>query len=125
METFAVASLEVQEKELVLRENPTLADLQRYVVSLKKLRSFHTRPDHAYVLLTKEVGELAGVIRKTWLTPDDVPAEVREEIGLELADILIYFLDIANQYGVQVEQAFRKKEEQNKRRHWPEYYHSE
>lgn len=124
-ETFAVASLDVQEKELRLGDKPSLAEFQRYVSLLKKLRSFHTHPDHAYILLVKECGELAGVIRKTWLAPDVISEEIRQQIGSELADIFIYLIDLANQYGVSLEDAFRKKEEVNKRRDWPKFYHSE
>lgn len=124
MLNMEVAPIEVQEEILRLPANPTMADFQAYVIELKKLRAFNTRPDHAYILMTKECGELAAAMRTTWLDPSVVEENTRTEIGLEIADILIYLLDVANQYGISVEEAFRAKEEANKRRSWPEYYHS-
>ena len=35
-----------------------------------------------------------------------------------MADVLIYLLDLANVLGVDLEKAFREKEEINKKRNW-------
>jgi NTP pyrophosphatase (non-canonical NTP hydrolase) len=124
MTAFSVAPLEVQEKELVLPKGANLSDFQKYVSTLKKLRSFHTGPDHAYILLVKECGELGAVLRKTWLAPDDTSRQINHDVAMELADIFIYLIDLANQHSVSLEEAFREKEQINKRREWPSYYHS-
>ena len=36
----------------------------------------------------------------------------------EIADILIYLCSIANRFDIDIEQAFRRKEEHNKKRTW-------
>jgi len=43
------------------------------------------------------------------------------EIGDELADIFIYLCAIANRKGINLEAAFRKKEEKNKQRIWKKF----
>jgi NTP pyrophosphatase (non-canonical NTP hydrolase) len=65
----------------------------------------------------EEVGELFKAIRKTENISTDANSETFH-IGEELADILIYVCAIANRYGINLEEAFRKKEEINKKRVW-------
>lgn len=36
----------------------------------------------------------------------------------ELADVFIYLLSLANMHGLDLEEAFREKEEINKQREW-------
>ena len=50
----------------VLKEKPTLADLQEYIVQMKIERGFQTK-DKIYecFLLTEELGELCKAVRKT------------------------------------------------------------
>jgi NTP pyrophosphatase (non-canonical NTP hydrolase) len=64
------------------------------------------------------------VLRKTWLAPDDTSRQINHDVAMELADIFIYLIDLANQHSVSLEEAFREKEQINKRREWPSYYHS-
>jgi NTP pyrophosphatase (non-canonical NTP hydrolase) len=40
------------------------------------------------------------------------------EVSDELADVLIFIVAIANRYSIDLESAFRSKEEKNKRRTW-------
>ena len=65
----------------------------------------------------EEVGELFKAIRKTENISTDANSKTFH-IGEELADILIYVCAIANRYGINLEEAFRKKEEINKKRVW-------
>lgn len=39
-------------------------------------------------------------------------------VGEEMADIMIFLFSIANRYGIDLEKAFREKEEINKKRVW-------
>ena len=65
----------------------------------------------------EEMGELFKAIRKTENISTDHNSETFL-IGEELVDILIYVCAIANRSGIDLEDAFRAKEEINKRREW-------
>lgn len=104
---------------LHLPENPTTKDLQEYVVALEKERGFTDQSAiQKGLLLGEEVGELFKAIRK-----HDSNLRVDENsqshsIAEELADVMIYLCAIANKYDIDLEQAFREKEEKNKTRVW-------
>ena len=101
-----------------LEPNPTLADFQRYVEQLEQERGFadQTVLDKC-LLLGEEVGELFKAIRKSEGLLIDEASPVGE-VGEELADILIYLCAIANRTGLDLEAAFRSKEERNHTRTW-------
>ena len=104
-----------------LRESPSLKDFQDYVREMKKERGFST-DDKIYecFLLTEEVGELYKAIRKAEPGGKIDPNSAQFMVAEELADIFIYLLSIANQHNIDLEQAFRDKEEINKQRTWKE-----
>lgn len=101
-----------------LNSNPTLNDFQKYVIELEKERGFS---DQAIIdkclLLGEEVGELFKAVRKTEGLVVDTNSDFTE-IGDELADIFIYLCAIANRKNINLEEAFLKKEEKNKKRVW-------
>ena len=99
-----------------LPENPTLGDLQVYVAALEVERGFAKQSARdKCLLLGEEVGELFKAIRTAEGLSVDVPGG---DIGHELADVLIYLGAIANRFDIDLETAFREKEEINKRRSW-------
>ena len=51
---------------------------------------------------------------KISVASDSVAGNVAEE----LADVFIYVCSLANMHGIDLERAFREKEEKNKRRTW-------
>ena len=104
--------------KLSLKENPTIADFQRYVADMKTERGFN-QTDVIYdcLLLNEEVGELCKAIRKYKGKRIDANSSVGA-VSEELADIFIYICSIANITGVDLEKAFRDKEEVNKKRTW-------
>lgn len=106
------------ESKLHLAENPTLKDFQNYVAKLVKDRGFdsETIPE-IFMLFLEECGEMAKAARKTTKIKSDKNSE-DHNLRHEIADVFIYLLDICNRYGVDLEQAFREKEEINKGRHW-------
>ncbi len=69
------------------------------------------------LLLGEEVGELFKAVRKSEKIKIDSNSQ-KHEVSNELADILIYLCAIANRYDIDVEEAFREKEEINKKRKW-------
>lgn len=102
-----------------LPQQPTLADLQRYVAAVCQERGWtKDTPAEKFVLFIEEVGELAKAMRKAaglyaeQARPRDVSLEE------EFADVLSYLLDLANCYGIDLERAFRAKEQVNQSRTW-------
>jgi NTP pyrophosphatase (non-canonical NTP hydrolase) len=103
---------------LNLKQNPTLHDFQEYVALLVSERGFdkETVPE-MFMLFLEECGELAKAARKTQNIKTDKNSE-QFHLAHEAADVFIYLLDICNHLGVDLEQAFRDKEEINKKRSW-------
>ncbi|WP_108649019.1 MazG nucleotide pyrophosphohydrolase domain-containing protein [Dongshaea marina] len=101
-----------------LTEHPTLSELQRYVCKMEQERDFakQTLQDKC-LLLGEEVGELFKAVRKTNGLAMDPNSQVGS-ISDELADILIYLCAIANRSNIDLEQAFRDKEQKNQLRRW-------
>lgn len=108
------------DSKLHLKENPTLRDIQRYVAALEKERGFHSNTVlEKYLLLAEEVGELAKCIRKSTSTMGtDAAKKYDFDTAGEFSDILIVLCALANRLDVDLEKAFRDKEEVNKKREW-------
>lgn len=106
------------ESNLVLKENPTLSDFQKYVAEMIVERGFdkETVPE-LFMLLMEECGEFAKAARKTQNIKSDKSSE-DFHLAEEAADVFIYLLDICNYLDIDLEEAFRKKEEKNKQRSW-------
>lgn len=70
-------------------------------------------------MLAEEVGELMKCIRKSHADMRIDQNKVYEmDTAGEIADILIVLTTIANKLDLDIEQAFRAKEEKNKLRDW-------
>jgi NTP pyrophosphatase (non-canonical NTP hydrolase) len=70
------------------------------------------------VLLVEELGELATALRARMgllMSEEDEPEKT---VRLELADCLIYILHMANQTGINLTSALRKKERINAAKKW-------
>ena len=101
-----------------LKNNPTLENFQQYVSELETERGFASQTIiDKCLLLGEEVGELFKAVRKTEGLLIDSNSSF-SEIGDELTDIFIYLCAIANRKGIDLETAFRAKEEKNKTRTW-------
>ena len=101
-----------------LKNNPTLKDIQNYVVELEKERGFDKEEiTQKCLLLGEEVGELFKAIRKKEKIKIDHNSKFGS-IDEELADVIIYLCAIANRFNIDLEKAFRDKEEINKKRVW-------
>jgi len=96
----------------------TLSNLQKYVSELENERGFIDQTViQKCLLMGEEVGELFKAVRKTEKISIDSNSNIHN-VGEELADILIYVCAIANRYNIDMEEAFRAKEEINKKRVW-------
>lgn len=107
--------------DLSLPDNPTLADLQSYVKQSIAERGFHDGVEHLagrFMLLMEEAGEFAKASRgKAGLKHASDDAHEHSAAD-EAADVLIVLLGICNMLGIDLEEAFRAKEEKNKQRTW-------
>ena len=103
---------------LSLKENPTLQDLQQYVAAAVKERGFKdNKIEQRFLLLLEECGEFAKAVRKN--AGLGFAADTKKHnMAEEAADVFIILLGICNMLGIDLEQAFRDKEERNKKRIW-------
>lgn len=96
----------------------TIHDLQDYIREMEIERGFTKETIvQKGLLLGEEVGELFKAIRKS----ENIKVATDSKFGNveeELADILIYTIAIANKLNIDLEKAFREKEERNKIRKW-------
>lgn len=104
---------------LELKQSPTLKDIQDYVLQMKKERGFNlTDKFYECCLLAEECGELISAVRKNSKNGSIGSGSHVNNVSEELADVLIYICSLANMHGIDLEQAFRDKEEINKQRTW-------
>jgi len=103
----------------MLKEKPTLKNFQKYVKELEIERGFEKEAVIVKcLLLAEEVGELFKAIRKKDKVIKVDHNSKSGSVDEELADIIIYLCAIANRFDIDLEQAFRDKEEINKQRTW-------
>ena len=102
-----------------LKANPTLQDFQQYVLQMKQERGFNTT-DKFYecCLLAEECGEVISAVRKNNKGGSVGDNSKVGDVALELADVFIYICSLANMHGIDLEKAFRDKEEINQKRTW-------
>lgn len=102
-----------------LPENPNLKDLQQYVAQVCQERGWtKDTPSEKFMLFVEEVGELAKAMRKSAGLYDEAARPRIISLEEEFADVLSYLLDLANCYRVDLEAAFRAKEQVNQSRQW-------
>lgn len=101
-----------------LPQKPTLKDYQAYVKFKIKERGFdHETLPEVFMLMLEECGELAHAARKLSAVKTD-PASKKRDAEEEIADVFWYLIDIANYLGIDLQEAFKKKEEINEKREW-------
>lgn len=59
-------------------------------------------------MLTEEVGEVARIIARRYGEQSEKESDKNKDLGDELADVLFVLICLANQTGVDLEEAFRK-----------------
>ena len=71
--------------------------------------------------LTEEVGEVARIIARRYGEQSEKESDKNKDLGEELADVVFVMLCLANQTGIDLQQAFdkkmRKKTERDHNRH--------
>ena len=103
-----------------LKSNPQIKDFQEYVKLLAKERGWDkNNPLEIFLLFSEEIGELAKAIRNKMKLYHEPGKELDpNELEYEFADVFSYLLDLANQFDIDLEEAFRAKEEKNMKRTW-------
>ena len=86
---------------------------------MKSIRNFNTT-DCFYecCLFAEECGEVISAIRKNTHGGSIGSGSSKGNIGEELADVFMYVCSLANMFDIDLEKAFREKEEKNKKRIW-------
>ena len=102
-----------------LPEHPSLPQLQKYIDEVCQERGW-TKDTYAekFLLFSEEVGELAKAIRKTAGLYEENARQKQVELEEEFADVLSYLLDLANYFRIDLEKAFREKDQANQTRTW-------
>jgi NTP pyrophosphatase (non-canonical NTP hydrolase) len=96
----------------------TLEEVQSFIKETCKERGWDKRPvEHKMLLLTEEVGEVAKALRKELQVGSPKPDNT-DHLAEELIDVLNYLADIANEYDIDLDQAFRNKWQKNATRSW-------
>lgn len=103
--------------KLHLKANPTLADYQQYVRDMVVERQFNDTVANKFMLLIEEVGEFAKSARKQ-AGMNYAKDSATQDQAAEAADIFVVLLCLCNMLNIDLEQAFRVKEEKNKQREW-------
>ncbi|HIS34915.1 MAG TPA: nucleotide pyrophosphohydrolase [Candidatus Avirikenella pullistercoris] len=100
----------------------TLTDLQQLVdtwIKKEGVRYFNEMTN--MVILTEEVGELARIIARKYGEQSFKPGEEKADMADEMADVLWVLTCLANQTGVNLEEAMlknlEKKNSRDKLRH--------
>lgn len=94
-----------------------LRDALRRFTAEREWGGFHT-PKNLAMALSGEAGELIEHFQ--WLTAEQsasLPAPVREEVALEMADVLLYLVRLADVLEIDLAGAARRKMDINARRY--------
>ena len=86
-----------------------LRDAMRRFAAERDWDRFHT-PKNLAMALSGEAGELIEHFQ--WLTAEEsasLPAPVREEVALELADVLLHLVRLGDVLGIDLAEAARRK----------------
>lgn len=106
----------------VIPDNPTLKELQQYQIDLCKERGWdESDPLEVFLLFSEEVGELAKAIRNKkglYIEKGKEQKDTQLELEREFSDVLGYLLELANQFDVNLTDAFKEKEAKNQAREW-------
>lgn len=97
----------------------TLPAMQEYVARMVAARNFYQDPRNIFILLTEELGELATEFKHRAYYPERYDPE---NLGFELADILLYLLDLANVFSLSLMELWPAHEAENDRHHAQNHY---
>lgn len=94
--------------------------LQEQVKALRDAQGWHDMSaEQTVAFLTSEMGEVAREVLKLSgaYGPVDISA-VKQELGMEIYDVMWNLCDLANMLDIDLEAAFARKVEINRNRKW-------
>ena len=77
------------------------------------------------VQLTEEVGEVARIISRRYGEQSEKESDKNKDLGEELADVLFVVLCLANQTGIDLQDAFEKKLDAKAKRDHNRHHHNQ
>ena len=104
-----------------IKKNYSLKELQEYMKQLCEKRNWDQISHlEKFLLFSEEVGELAKAIREFLSIGVEKKKNKKEKKDLkeEFADVLNYFLDLANGFDIDLQEAFLLKDRKNMKRMW-------
>jgi len=104
-----------------LPKEARMKDFQQHIYHVCKERGWDKNSvSEKFLLLSEEVGELARAIRDAGgiSTKYETKGRDKSELSEEFADVLNYLFDLANDFDIDLEEAYRAKHEKNKTRTW-------
>lgn len=75
--------------------------------------------------LTEEVGEVARIIARRYGEQSEKESDKDKDLGEELADVMFVVLCLANQTGINLQEAFDKKMEKKAKRDHDRHHNNE
>lgn len=75
--------------------------------------------------LTEEVGEVARIIARRYGEQSEKESDKDKDLGEELADVVFVVLCLANQTGIDLQQAFAKKMDKKTKRDHDRHHNNE
>ena len=81
--------------------------LSQRIVEKRAERGFVTDPLKIHLLLTEEVGEIAGELKRSW--SKNYSEFSQERLAEEISDVFCLLVALANEYDIQIEEAVEKK----------------
>jgi NTP pyrophosphatase (non-canonical NTP hydrolase) len=75
--------------------------------------------------LTEEVGEVARIIARRYGEQSEKESDRNKDLGEELADVIFVVLCLANQTGINLQDAFDKKMEKKAKRDHDRHHNNE
>lgn len=97
----------------------SLKDLQKHIAEVCKEKGWDKNSiPEIFLLFTEECGELAKAIRKETAFKGEKKPETKDNLTEEFADVLNYLMDLANQFDIDLTDAYFKKHNINKDREW-------
>jgi NTP pyrophosphatase (non-canonical NTP hydrolase) len=122
------ASTQAVPQGLEFPEPMSLAALQQHSVAVCRHFGWDEHShEKAFLLMMEEIGELAKAMRKSMgfaieqnnpLKPVNNHETVRLNLQEEFADVLNYFIELANRFDIDLEEAYRQKTIANFQRQW-------
>ncbi len=99
-----------QNKVVLIKKDMNISDSQQAVddwIKAHGVRYFNELTNMAQ--LTEEVGEVARIIARRYGEQSEKESDKGKDLGEELADVMFVVLCLANQTGVNLQEAFDKK----------------